>query len=109
MLTYCIYNFFSSIDPIVSSTRSDAVINQTVPMSIANLCKPCIFVPIYTNCKCCLAKSLLFWSQLTDTCRQKIMPKGIVLKVTNNSKRLELSVMNKVSLKNAEPIFLTYL
>lgn len=74
-------------------------------MSIANLCKPCIFVPIYTQCKCCLAKSLLFWSQLTDTCRQKLVPKGIVLKVTKNSKRLELNVMNNVSLKNAEPIF----
>jgi hypothetical protein len=33
------------------------------------------------------------------------VPKGIVLKVTKNSKRLELNVMNNVSLKNAEPIF----
>lgn len=55
-------------------------------MSIANLYKPCLFIPIDTHRKCCLAKSLLFWSQRTDTCRQKLMSTEIVLKVTKNSK-----------------------
>lgn len=95
MLTYCIYNFLSSIYPILSSTRSDAFINQAVSMILSNLCNPCIFVPIYSYHKCYLFKILLFWFQLIDTCRQKQTSKGIVLKVTKeNSKSLEWNIKN---------------
>lgn len=110
MLTYCSQKFLVQYIQFLLSTRSDAFINQAVLMTISNLCNPCISVPIYTHRKCSLPKLLLFWSQLTDTCRQKLMSKGIVPKVTKkNSKHLELNVMlNKVSFKKMIRLFLKY-
>lgn len=103
-------NFLVQYIQFLLSTRSDAFINQAVLMTISNLCNPCISVPIYTHRKCSLPKLLLFWSQLTDTCRQKLMSKGIVPKVTKkNSKHLELNVMlKKVSFKKMIRLFLKY-
>lgn len=72
MLTYCVYRFFSSIYPIIQSTRSNAFIYQAVFYdSLSNPCDPFTFVSIYTYHKCYLPKTLPIWSQLTDTYASK--------------------------------------
>lgn len=94
MLTYYIYNFLVQYIPLYQAPEVMHLLNQAISMTLSNLCNPCIFAPIYAHHKCFLPRILLFWSQFTDTCRQKLCQKEMFLKLQKNSKSLEFNVMN---------------
>lgn len=109
MLTYYIYKFFSSIYPIIQSTRSNAFINQTVFYD-SNPCDPFTIVSVYSHHKSYLLKTQPIWSQLINiyVSKNSHQKQLFYFKVTKeNSQNLELNChepRKKKNFKNIEHI-----